>query len=441
MKVSLERQGINVVQLGLELESEKAIKAYEVACRQLSHRVNIPGFRRGKAPRNVIEKTLGVDYIKREALERLVPELLNKVIVDENLDVITEPAIDACKFELGEPLTLQARIEVRPEVKLGQYQGLSVSVPEAAMPADALERALTSIAESKASLKEVASRPVAIGDTLVLDFECYVDNKLVEGGKAEGLILEMKEGNFLDGFCEQLVGAEPGNKLEVKAKFPEAYRNKQLAGQDASFQVDVKGIRERFVPDIDDELSKAVGAESLEELKKMLRARMDKDVRQENEARAQRCVVDATIANAQVEIPETMVDREHELLMHSLKQMVEQNGQSWDDFQKEAEYAQISDAKRAEAKHRVLTSLVLGGIVRAEKLSVGDEELAPYLAEVAARYNVPIERVAGREDIRRQVMEEVLTQKVVEYLVSHAEIRFVKDEAGAEESPTEAESS
>jgi trigger factor len=434
MKVSLERQGINVVQLGLELESEKAIKAYEVACRQLSHKVNIPGFRKGKAPRNIIEKTLGVDYIKREALERLVPELLSKVIVDENLDVITEPEIDECKFELGEPLMLQARLEVRPEVKLGQYQGVSVTVPEAAVPDDALDRALKSIAESKASLKEVDSRKVAMGDTVVLDFECHVDGKLVEGGKAEGLILEMKEGNFLDGFCEQLVGKEPGNKCEVNATFPKEYRNKELAGKEAHFKVNLKGIRERFIPDINDELAKAVGAESLEDLTNMLKSRMGEEIKQENDGRAQRAVVDAVITNAAVEIPDTMIAREHELLLNSLKQMVEGNGQTWEQFQQEPEYEQISGAKREEAKQRVLTSLVLGAIVRAEKMAVGEQEMAPYLAEMAARYNVQLERILGPggENIRRQVMEELLTQKVVEYLVSHAEIRYVKDENPAE---------
>ncbi len=442
MKVTLEKQGINVVQLGLELEPEKAIKAYEVACRQLSHKVNIPGFRRGKAPRKVIEQTLGVDYIKREALERLVPELLNKVIVDENLDVITEPEVSSYQFELGEPLTLHATLEVRPEVTLGQYQGVEAHVPQAAMPDDALDRALRSIAESKASLKEVASRPAAMGDTLVLDFECRVDDKLVEGGKAQGLILEMKEGNFLEGFCEQLVGKEPGTACQVSARFPAEYRNKELAGKQAEFTVEVKGIRERFLPDIDDELARAVGAGSLDELKTMLKARMDHEIDQENEARVQRAVVEAVIANSSVEIPDSMVDREHELLMGSVRQMVEGNGQSWADFQKEPEYEQIVAAKREEARHRVLTSLVLGAVVRAEKMTVGDEELAPYLAEVAARYNVPTERVAGRQDIRRQVAEEVLTRKVVEYLVGHASVHYHKDELpageGSQEEPVSA---
>lgn len=428
MKVSLERQGINVVQLGVELESEKAIKAYEVACRQLSHKVNIPGFRRGKAPRNIIEKYYGVEFIKREALEKLVPELLGKVIVDENLDVITEPEISNYEFELGQPLMLNAKLEVRPEVKLGQYQNLQVTIPQAQMPEDALDRALKSIADSKASLKEVDSRKVAMGDTVVLDFECTVDGKLVDGGKAEGLILEMKEGNFLEGFCEQLVDKEPGNTCQVKAKFPAEYRNKELAGKDADFKVEVRGIRERFVPDINDELAKSVGAPSLDELKTMLTARMEEEVKQENEARTQRAVVEAVIANSAVEIPDSMIEREQQLLMGSLRQMVQQNGQSWEQFQQEKEYTEIANAKRDEAKQRVLTSLVLGAIVRAEKMTVSGEELAPYLAEVASRYNVPIETVLEREDVKRQVMEELLTQKVVEYLVSQTDVTFIKDE-------------
>ncbi len=428
MKVNLEKQGKNVVQIGLELEPEKAMKAYEVACRQLSHRVNIPGFRKGKAPRNIIEKNLGVDYIKREALESLVPEMLNRAIMDENLDVITEPEIDSCDFELGSPLKLKAKFEVRPEVKLGQYQGIAVEVPEAKLPADALDRALANVADSKAALQSVADRPVSTGDTVVLDFECYVDDKLVEGGKAEGLILEIKEGNFLEGFCEQLVGNEPGQQTDVKVRFPDEYRNRELAGKDAVFKVEIKGIRERFVPPIDDELAVAVGQESLEQLKVLIQLRLDEEVRQENESRSQRALVEAIIAGAEVDIPETMVDREHDLLMRQVKSMVEQNEQNWDEFQQAPEFTGIAGVKRAEAAQRVLTSLVLGAIVRAEKVTVMDEEMVPYLHEVANRYNVAIDRVASNEEVRRQVMEEILTQKVVQFLAGQANIQFVPEE-------------
>ena len=428
MKVNLEKQGTNVVHIGLELEPEKAMKAYEVACRQLSHRVNIPGFRKGKAPRNIIEKSLGVDYIKREALEQLVPEMLNRAIMDENLDVITEPEIDSCDFELGSPLKLTAKFEVRPEVKLGNYQGISVEVPEAKLPADALERALANVAESKASLQSVADRAVAVGDTVVLDFECYVEDKLVEGGKAQGLILEIKEGNFLEGFCEQLVGKEPGQPADVKVRFPEEYRNRELAGKDALFKVEIKGIRERFLPPIDDELAVAVGQESLDQLKVLIQLRLDEELRQENESRSQRALVEAIIAGAEVDIPETMVDREHDLLMRQVKNMVEQNEQNWEEFQQAPEFAGISASKRAEAQQRVLTSLVLGAIVRAEKVAVMDEEMVPYLQEVAQRYDVPLDRVARNEEVRRQVMEEILTQKVVQFLSGQANIQFVPEE-------------
>ncbi|HEY9870771.1 MAG TPA: trigger factor [Candidatus Obscuribacterales bacterium] len=427
MKVNLEKQGKNVIQLGVELEPEKAMRAYEMACRQLSHKVNIPGFRKGKAPRNIIEKTLGVDYIKREALEDLVPRLLNTAILDENLDVITEPEIESCKFELGEPLTLTARFEVRPEVVLGQYQGVSVEVSQAELPADAMDRALANVAESKSSLQSVADRPVKVGDTVVLDFECYVNDKLVEGGKAQGLILEVREGNFLEGFCEQLVDKEPGKQFEVKVRFPDEYRNRELAGNDALFKVEIKGIRERFVPPVDDELAESVGQNSLAALKELIQARLDDELAAENESRAQRAVVDAVIASAQVDIPETMIDREHELLMRQVRRMVEQNEQSWEDFEQSPEFAAVNESKRAEASQRVLTSLVLGAIVRAEKISVEDQEMVPYLNEIARRYDVPIERVARDQEVRRQVMEEILTQKVVQFLVSQAQIKFVPE--------------
>ncbi len=429
MKVTLDREGKNIVRMGLELESEKALKAYELACRQLSGKINIPGFRRGKAPRNIIEKTLGVDYIKREALERLVPELLTRAILDENLDVITEPEIDNCDFELGSPLKLNAKFEVRPEVTLGQYLGVTAEVPEAVMPDDALDKALQSVAESKSSMAPVAAREVKMGDTVLMDFECKVDGEVVEGGKAEGLLLELREGAFLEGFCEQVAGKMPNTDFEVEAKFPPAYRNKELAGKDAKFSVSLKEIRERTIPDVNEELAKEVGYENLDQLKDFLKERIQEEIKQENDMRAQRSVVDAVVAQAKVDIPETMIEREQNLLMHQLKRYFEQTGQPFEEFERSEEFQQVKDSKFEEAKQRVLTSLVLGAVVRQEKMSVQDEEMTPYIAELVQRYQVPVEQVARNEEVRRQIMEEVLTNKVVEYLVQKATINYVPEPA------------
>lgn len=427
MKVTLDREGKNLVRMGLELESEKALKAYEMACRSLSHQVNIPGFRRGKAPRNIIEKTLGVDYIKREALEKLVPELLSRAIMDESLDVITEPQIDSCEFELGSPLKLNANFEVRPEVTLGAYTGVSVEVPEATLPGDAMDRALTSIAESKASLKAAPARPVAKGDTVLLDFECFVDGKLVEGGKADGLVLEVKEGTFIEGFCDQLIGKEPGQQFEVNVKFPEEYRNKELANKDANFKVDLKEIREKVTPEVNDELAVSIGQPSLQSLKDALQERLGEEVRQENEMRSQRAVVEAVVNSATVDIPESMVERERDLLLQQVRRYLEQNQQNWDEFQQSPDFEQMRTGKLEEARQRVLTSLVLGAVVRAEKMSVDDDEIAPYLAEIVARYDLQADQVARNEELRRQVMEEVLTNKVVQFLVGSAKIQYVPE--------------
>src|ERR1700722_3573711 len=197
MKVTLDREGKNLVKLGLELESDKAMRAYEHACRSLSNKVNIPGFRRGKVPRHVLEKTVGIEYIKQETLDRLLPEVLNEAIAQESLDIITQPQIDSCQFDLGEPLKVQAKFEIRPQVTLGEYKGLTVEVPENAFDESSIDKALESLAQAQAQLAAIPSRPIKMGDTVLLDFECFVDNKPVEGGKADGMLLEVKSGGFI----------------------------------------------------------------------------------------------------------------------------------------------------------------------------------------------------------------------------------------------------
>lgn len=435
MKVTLDREGKNVVKLDLELEPDQAIKAYEQACRQLSHKVNIPGFRRGKAPRSVLEKTFGVEYIKREALERLVPELLGKAIVAESLEVITEPEIDSCQFNLGEPLKLHAKFEVRPPVTLGVYRGVEVEVPEAKLPEDSLNKALEKLAESKSELKAIESRAVAMDDTVLLDFECFVDDKLIENGKTSGLLLEMKPGYFLDGFCEQLVGHEPGKPFEVKVKFPDQYRNKELAGKDALFKAEIKELRERIKPPIDDTLAKAFGHESLADLNIVIRERLDEEIAQKNEARKQMMVVEAIVKNATVDMPETMIERESSLLTEQFKRRIEQSGQSWEDFEKSEDFGPFKEQKLEEAKQRVLTSLVLGAVVRAENLTVSEQEVMPRIAEIIAQYNLPLDKAMRNEELKRQIMEEVLTAKVVEFLVDEAKVSFIP-ETNAEEPKT-----
>ncbi len=444
MKVNLEREGVNIVKLGVEVEAERAKKAYEKTCRQLSQRVKIPGFRPGKAPRNMIEKTVGIDMIKQQTLEHLVPEILGRVIMDEKLDVITEPQIDSWKFEVGEPLELVAHFEVRPEVKLGEYKALAVKVEQAQLDSDAMDRALQSIADAKASLQTISGRAIKLGDTALMDFECFVNGELVEGGKAEGLLLEIKEGNFLDGFCEQLVGKEAGAKAEIKATFPENNPNTELAGKAGDFKVEVREIRERQVPEIDNELAKSVNQESLDSLKEALRQRLDEEVETENETRLQRCVVDAVVANAEVNIPDSMIERESNLLLQHMRRYVEQAGQGWEDFVASPDYEAVYAEKREEARQRVLTSLVLGAVVRAETMTITEEESSPYLAELIARYNLPIEQIAHNEELRRafdelrrQAMEEALTRKVVDFLTGQANVEYVPEAEKAEETPAE----
>ncbi len=436
MKVTLEREGKNVVKLGIELEAERVKRASEMACRQLSNQVRIPGFRPGKAPRMILEKTIGQDNIKNEALQRLVPEVIAEALIKENLDVITAPEYSNVEFNLGEPLKLQAKFEVRPEVKLGNYKEIEVNVPEVTLPEDAMERALTNVAETRSSLAPVEGRAAEMGDTVVLNFEATVEGQPMEGGKAESFVLELKEGSFLPGFCEQIVGKNKGDKADIKASFPDNYRRKDVAGKEGVFAIELKEIRRKFVPDINEELAKAVGHESLDALKESIRNELDEVVKQENEARAQRMVVEAVAHCAEVDIPETMVEREKELLIKQMRQYMEQQGQSYDEVAATPEYASLVESKLEEARQRVLTSLVLGAVVREEKIGVSEEEMVPYFAELAMRYNLrpdQYQEFVANEDVRRQVAEEVLTGKVVELLVSTAKVNYVPETACSED--------
>lgn len=430
MKVTLDREGKNVVRVGLEVEADRATRAYEVTCRDLSNQVEIPGFRKGKAPRNIIEKRFGRDAIKQEALERMLPELLQQVISDKKLDIITRPEIVECNFELGEPLKLSAKFEVRPEVELGEYKGVKADVPEAKTPDDSLDKTLEGIAEQNATVTKIDPRKVKMGDHVLLDFECFVEDKPVEGGKAENLPLELKEGAFVEGFCEQVVGKKPEEKFEVEVTFPKDYRNEALAGKPAKFKVNLRELREKEVPPIDDELAAKVGHASLDELKKTIEEKVKEEVKFENEARAQRAVVEAVVENSKLDIPESMIDREFELLMNQIRMQFEQGGQSWDEFQKMDDFKALEESKKDEASQRVLHSLVLGAVVRAEDMVVQEEELTAYLNQYAMQNQIPPDKYSEMfqdEYVMRQISEDVLTGKVVDFLVENAEINYVPD--------------
>ena len=424
MKVTLNREGKNLVKLGLELEPDKAMRAYEHACRSLSNKVNIPGFRRGKVPRHVLEKTVGIEYIKQETLDRLVPEVLNEAITQESLDIITQPQIDSCKFDLGEPLKLEAKFEVRPEVNLGQYKGLTVEIPENKFDEKNIDKALESLASAQAELSTIPARPIKMGDTVLLDFECLVDNKTVEGGQAQGMLLEVKPGGFIEGFCEQLVDKEPDTDVEIKASFPAEYRNALLAGKEGIFKTKIRELREKTLPKIDDALAQKFAVESLEKLKERLEINLKEEFDMNNEATKQKLIVEAIVKNASVDLPETMIEREQKLLLDQLKYYFQQNGRSFDELEKSPEFEKLKTDKYEEAQKRVLTSLVLGAIIKEEKVTVTEEEMRLHLEEFIARMGLPPEKASHNEAVHRQALEELLTAKVMELLLQNTEIAY-----------------
>lgn len=271
----------------------------------------------------------------------------------------------------------------------------------------------------------IAPRPIKMGDTVLLDFECLVDKQPVEGGKAQGMLIEVKPGGFIEGFCEQLVDKEPSTEIDIKASFPADYRNTQLAGKEGIFKTKIRELREKTLPKIDDALAQKFGVESLEKLKERLATNLKEEFDMNNEATKQKLIVEAIVKDASVDLPETMIEREQKLLLEQLKYYFQQNGRSFEDVENSPEFEKLKTEKYEEARKRVLTSLVLGAIIKEEKVTVTEEEMRLHLEEFIARMGLPPEKAAHNEAVHRQALEELLTAKVMELILQSTEITYM----------------
>ena len=275
----IERQENNIVQLSLEIEAEHASQEYNKACKRLGMNIAIPGFRRGKAPRAVIEKYVGPDKIKREALDRLLPHVFADALSEQEFDIACEPLVESYDFELGAPLNVQVKLELKPEVKLPDYRALTIDVVKYELPQDALDIELKAMAEKYATLEQVIDRPTNKNDIVVIDYAGTINGEAIRGGAAKNHQLDLSNNNFLEEFSEQLVGKNLGEEFVIHVKFPEDYYDPNLSSKDAEFNVKVNEIKAKIIPELNDEFAARVSDfKSLEELKNDIEQYLNKSV-------------------------------------------------------------------------------------------------------------------------------------------------------------------
>jgi trigger factor len=427
----------NIVTIEFTVTPEEFDNAVNKAYLKVKNNINVQGFRKGKAPKHIIEKKYGKSIFYDDALDFAVQEEYPKAVKELNLDIIDSPKIDIVKFEIGEDIILNADVEVMPEVELPEYKGVEVEKTIVLVTDADVEKELKNIQEKNARIVEVADRAVQNGDFLVIDYAGFVGDEQFEGGTAENQSLEIGSNSFIPGFEEQLIGKNKGEEVKVNVTFPEEYHAEDLKGKDAVFNVVIHEIKAKEMPEIDDEFAKDVSEfDSLEELKQDTKMNLEKRAADSEKVANDNNVITKVVNETKVDVPEVLIQREIDYLAKNYEQQFRQQGftgHEYDDLINNF-VNQYKEGARNQAEFNVKAELVLEAIIKKENLAITEEELNKEVDEVAKQYNVEEERLeAFKESLlqsSKSYIEETLQKrKVINMLVENAVFVEPKEES------------
>ena len=428
MSVQVENLEKNMVKLTIEVPAEELEKAIDAAYKKLKNQISIPGFRKGKVPRAMVEKMYGVEVFYEDAANTLMQQNYPSAVEESGVDIVSRPSIDVVQIEKGKPFIYTAEVAVRPEVTLGKYMGVTVTKIDTSVSDDEVAEALEQQRNNNARTISVTDRPVAVGDTAVIDFEGFVDGVAFEGGKGENHPLEIGSHTFIDNFEDQLVGKNAGDEVEVNVTFPEQYQAADLAGKPATFKVKINEIKAKELPELDDEFAQDVSefdtlAEYKESLKKNLEEKKENEAKRTKEDEAVQKIID----KSKMDIPEAMIDTQCETMIEEFAQRIAQSGLSMD------QYLQFSgltvdglkEQVRPEALSRIQASLVLEQIAKDENIEVSDDDVNAEIEKMAASYGMEADKLKEyMGDAEKESMKKDLAiNKAVELVMSNVKER------------------
>ena len=425
MSLQVEKLEKNMAKLTIEVSAEDLDKAMEKAYQKQKSRISLPGFRKGKAPRKMIESMYGKGVFMEDAVNSLVPQEYTKALGECDLEIVSQPEINVTQMEPGKALIFTADVAVKPEVTLGDYKGVEVPKSEIAVTDEEVDAEVKKEQDKNARTVAVEDRAAANGDITTIDFEGFVDGVAFEGGKGTDYALTLGSGTFIPGFEDQLVGANTGDHVEVKVTFPEEYQAKELAGKEAVFQCDVKKIETKEVPELDDEFAKDVSefdtlAEYKEDVKKKLTEKKEKEARTAKENAA----VDKAIENAQMDIPELMTKTECRQMMDDFSRRMQQQGlamEQYFQFTGQSMDKMMEDMK-PQALKRIQTRLVLEKVAEAENIQPSEEEITEEIQKMADAYKMEADKIreAIGESGLEQMKKDMAVQKAVTVIADAA---------------------
>ena len=427
MSVAVEKLEKSMAKLTIEVSAEDFDKAINKVYLKQRARINVPGFRKGKAPRKLIEQMYGTGVFLEDAINDTINSTYHEAAqgCEISNEISSNPDIELVQAEAGKPLIYTATVAVKPPVGLGKYKGVEVEKTDVTVCDEEVDAELAAEQEKNASYNEITDRPVADGDKINLNFEGFVDGVAFEGGKGEDYPLTIGSGSFIPGFEEQLVGAEIGKEIEVNVTFPENYQSAELAGKPAVFKCTVLKITEKVLPELNDEFADDVSEFStLEEYKADIRKNLE--VKKEEKARTEKenKVIDAIIADSEIEIPEPMLKAQQEQIVDEFAQRLQSQGLNIDQYfsyiggSREKMMEEVKD----RADKRIRTRLVLEEIVKAENIVATDEDFEVELGKLAEAYGTDLDTIKkifeGREKDR--MMEDIAVQKAVSFVADNA---------------------
>ena len=425
MSVQVENLEKNMAKLTIEVSAEELEKAIQAAYMKEKSRISVPGFRKGKVPRVMIEKMYGPEIFFEDAANMLITQEYPKAVEESGLDVASRPEIDVTQIEKGQPFIFTAEVAVRPEVTLGEYKGVAVTRIDASVTEEELNQEIERERKSNARTITVEDRAVEDGDTAVIDFEGFMDGVAFEGGKGENHSLVIGSHSFIEGFEEQLIGKNAGDELDVNVTFPEEYHAQELAGKPAVFKVKINEIKTEELPDLDDEFAQDVSefdtlAEYKESVEKKLMERKEAEGKraQENEA------IDKIVEASQMEIPDVMIESQVQSMLEDFANRISQQGLSMEQYMQfsGATTEQMQEQMRPEALKRIQSALVLEEIAKKEDIQVSEEDIDNELDRMAGMYGMQADQLKEyMGDSEKESMKmEISIQKAVELIMECA---------------------
>ena len=434
MKSTLTKEQENLITVNMVIPAKEADNAYNTAVSRISQYVNIDGFRKGKAPKSVVERHVGVDRIRQEALEILLPKNINQAIYDNKLDIVTQPAVTDYKFVPGEDLEVTLEIEVKPEFELGSYKGLSVNAEIPKEDEKAFDIALDRYLRQHASIELVLDRPSNDTDIVVFDFDGTCNGEKIQGGSAKSYTLDLGHSNFIPGFAEQLVGHNIKDEFDIQVTFPQDYHDEKLKGQLATFAIKLNEIKQRVLPELTDEfVQKNSRFSTVDELKSDIKDYIEAQRDSIKKSASETAIFQKIVDETKIEVPQRMIQREVQSLIADYKQRLSYQGIKWEDFiANQGNAEEFENNLKKDAEMRIKNSLILDKIAKDENISIEQKDFSEKLNQIAALYGQRTDELIkqfGQEPaFLNNISKQILNEKVRAFLVENNNVEYVEKE-------------